>query len=480
MHSFAVNMLLCGLKLLSKLINTALSCLAGVVMWCISFRVMAMLSVVIMVVCFVCYCCHRSMKKRSSSIYRQQWLENEANMDIYSVEQCYDIPAGMVTATGPGAGSGPFFLDNATGNEYQSLPTISPHHPNGPPPSYDAVLAHDEMAAEEMARRKSCEFGAISCNRGSTRYDGLLYDSIRNKNQKRSQQLAANPEVSSIFGSPVTCDDIWRNGANTNCHLTGRLQLFCRKCCQIVDSELMQGNAINIDRNNPAVTGGTTSDSVNDCARTRNNGDNFLDCVGSYIGDINGNMHAADRNWCPRTFSNCPNHSSRLNELLQDFQFHSAAVAAASNASCNSNEFNCSDCTNNNDNTNNETGQCSAIVRNDDDEAKQNEEKNNNLDARAMSGSIKSNSTSIGVAVDSDDNPNCPVTNNINSPAGVRSAHSRGCRLAADRNGNEAEDATMRNLAENGVIRLDMSQIIDQTGLPTYEAALKLESSGYV
>lgn len=31
-----------------------------------------------------------------------------------------------------------------------------------------------------------------------------------------------------------------------------------------------------------------------------------------------------------------------------------------------------------------------------------------------------------------------------------------------------------------GLIRMDMSQIIDQTGLPTYEAALKFESSGYV
>lgn len=32
----------------------------------------------------------------------------------------------------------------------------------------------------------------------------------------------------------------------------------------------------------------------------------------------------------------------------------------------------------------------------------------------------------------------------------------------------------------DGVIRMDMSKIIDQTGLPTYEAALRLESSGYV
>uniref|UniRef100_A0A182JQ09 Uncharacterized protein n=1 Tax=Anopheles christyi TaxID=43041 RepID=A0A182JQ09_9DIPT len=35
-------------------------------------------------------------------------------------------------------------------------------------------------------------------------------------------------------------------------------------------------------------------------------------------------------------------------------------------------------------------------------------------------------------------------------------------------------------LNDNGLVRLDMSQIIDNTGLPTYEAALKLESSGYV
>lgn len=33
---------------------------------------------------------------------------------------------------------------------------------------------------------------------------------------------------------------------------------------------------------------------------------------------------------------------------------------------------------------------------------------------------------------------------------------------------------------ENGIISLDMSKIIDKTGLPTYDAALKLESSGYV
>lgn len=45
-----------------------------------------------------------------------------------------------------------------------------------------------------------------------------------------------------------------------------------------------------------------------------------------------------------------------------------------------------------------------------------------------------------------------------------------------DMNGN----GNCRQLDRNGLIRLDMSQIIDQTGLPTYEAALQLKSSGYV
>lgn len=42
------------------------------------------------------------------------------------------------------------------------------------------------------------------------------------------------------------------------------------------------------------------------------------------------------------------------------------------------------------------------------------------------------------------------------------------------------EDNEFDSLNENGLIRVDMTKIIDQTGLPTYEAALKLEATGYV
>lgn len=51
-----------------------------------------------------------------------------------------------------------------------------------------------------------------------------------------------------------------------------------------------------------------------------------------------------------------------------------------------------------------------------------------------------------------------------------------------DGNGNhrQHERIDLSTINRNGLIRLDMSQIIDQTGLPTYEAALHLKSSGYV
>lgn len=45
---------------------------------------------------------------------------------------------------------------------------------------------------------------------------------------------------------------------------------------------------------------------------------------------------------------------------------------------------------------------------------------------------------------------------------------------------DDDEEAEFDSLNENGLIRVDMRKIIDETGLPTYEAALKLESSGYV
>ena len=54
----------------------------------------------------------------------------------------------------------------------------------------------------------------------------------------------------------------------------------------------------------------------------------------------------------------------------------------------------------------------------------------------------------------------------------------------SDANGNFISSSSDENALDmingKGVIKLDMSRIIDPTGLPTYEAALKLKSSSYI
>ncbi|XP_023302824.2 putative uncharacterized protein DDB_G0289963 [Lucilia cuprina] len=87
-----------------------------------------MLTLITTILCVVCYCCHRNIKKRTEAAYRQQrqWLENDPNMEIYSVEQCYET-------------SGLFVGDSMDG--LATIPAL--HHE--PPPSYDAVVAMQEQ-----------------------------------------------------------------------------------------------------------------------------------------------------------------------------------------------------------------------------------------------------------------------------------------------------------------------------------------------
>lgn len=52
------------------------------------------------------------------------------------------------------------------------------------------------------------------------------------------------------------------------------------------------------------------------------------------------------------------------------------------------------------------------------------------------------------------------------------------CECGHRRRGNSPVEFDV--LSDNGIVRMDMSKIIDRTGLPTYDAAIKLESFGYV
>lgn len=104
--------------------------------------------------------------------------------------------------------------------------------------------------------------------------------------------------------------------------------------------------------------------------------------------------------------------------------------------------------------------------------------------------------TEIDLLNDQLNNNDCHQLDSIASPSTSTSTHYVSCSVPLsgqhdtedddddeiDRNGNcrRHESVNLETINRNGLIRLDMSQIIDQTGLPTYEAALKLKSSGYV
>lgn len=54
------------------------------------------------------------------------------------------------------------------------------------------------------------------------------------------------------------------------------------------------------------------------------------------------------------------------------------------------------------------------------------------------------------------------------------------CPVHGQNNNDRTPSEEIEILNDNGILRMDMSKIIDRTGLPTYDAALKLESYGYV
>ncbi|XP_062542127.1 uncharacterized protein LOC134210119 [Armigeres subalbatus] len=475
----------------------------------------AMLSVVITVLCFVCYCCHRNIKKRSTSMYRQQWLENEANMEIYSVEQCYDTPSGYgpsPVGTDDISGCsvtryGNYFTDNIPGSEYQPLPANAvqnqqlshqhPHNFNGPPPSYDTVLAQDELAGTTKIRPKSADISTVSSDgesnaRGlSAKLESLLNDPVGNQRRKRNRFIEPDfTDLGRMLSLPG-CSEI----GNCSCPLSDSLQVYCRKCGQYVDGGVMQNN---MNNNRPVGCGfaaeqpaegdcGDTTDSTNWTGSSAIGCDNLMDCDG----DNNGNsiqITHSDNGITNRSISGC-----ELNELLlQDLQFHSPGDTTA--AACATGEFN-----NNNDD---------RICCTSHDDARHNEENNNNLPSSASLqpiGTIRADEpAAMGTAAvvgagaaarDSvNDNTNSPNSNGNQESAqatdavvvGIGPPNGVECNKPADNGGrgvpgnNNGDDDACRNLAENGLVRLDMSQIIDQTGLPTYEAALRLESSGYV
>ncbi|KAL7051228.1 hypothetical protein ACKWTF_004392 [Chironomus riparius] len=88
----------------------------------------AMLIVISTIVCLICYCCHRKTKMRSSLYMQQRWFDSDYNMEVYSIEQYYDITT----------------LND--GND----DSITMRSVNERPPSYECIMAFNEEFVKQQ------------------------------------------------------------------------------------------------------------------------------------------------------------------------------------------------------------------------------------------------------------------------------------------------------------------------------------------
>uniref|UniRef100_A0A182JGQ5 Uncharacterized protein n=1 Tax=Anopheles atroparvus TaxID=41427 RepID=A0A182JGQ5_ANOAO len=534
----------------------------------------AMLSVVVTVVCFVCYCCHRNIKKRSNSLYRQQWLETEANMDIYSVEQCYDPPAS--------SSGGGFFLDSGSSGtgDYQSLPVLTSgainhsasahppfayhqhHHPyqyhhllqqqqqqqqhhyapypNGPPPSYDTVVAQDELllaGAGPRRKRHDCADGtalSAGCKSSSCTEALLRKASARARLSQTPRQRpaetsgrsndhdAGEDDVTEPFWRSIELEEAERQEAQEGAPMTlthGREEVGNCGCLPVADGGLPSGSQV------PPIY-------------CRNCGYHVHEENGS--APINPSTHAM-----ASSSSVSPDWLAAMNNEALLVDYDGSSTTAAGTSSTSSVPVQNRPATNaiNRSNAMEGHGSNTTSLNNNDDDAADSDMLTMPTTTTTMAMSTLSSPTTTVHGLDTaNNNAGCPTE--ATSPANEASIHpkppgnavpaetrsngennnviigtntrqasalieiliveqrpqdipgqlqldgSSSIRRAASAtvedltNGNaangEPQPPIRRPLDANGLVRLDMSQIIDHTGLPTYEAALKLESSGYV
>ncbi|XP_053674391.1 uncharacterized protein LOC128724695 [Anopheles nili] len=527
----------------------------------------AMLSVVITVVCFVCYCCHRNIKKRSNSIYRQQWLETEANMEIYSVEQCYDPPP---------AGSGGFFMDNGGTGDYQPMITSAinhaghhppypysyhqhyhqqqqqqqqqlqqhPHYqytpyPNGPPPSYDTVVAQDELLASVSRRKRNLPedihppTAGPSCSSAHSCLDSPDCDKPDSPCTEAPLLPKTPPLARSCSGGRRRIATDWqddpRDGecsresrpAPTSCSCTTELTIshddqpppppppglpiYCRNCGYFVegsrDSPIVpppsvdqigqpHNEALLVDYEEPS-TGELEQDGPHESDVNRNN---VIDDSGNRVTTTaTGDIDVLTMR--PRMASSSPGPMDAMNNNAanETSDWSDGFAATSEDARLHGNRS--------------LTGV--PVAKDETTIVVMEHGENNNVITDALPGRTTTDGRLISpmehregsgdIIRQCPGNTSTKMTPNQDGETNAIDQRS-GQTLEDHTNGNSTGEAILHVenpsmvpsnpdcsdtgarslLNENGLVRLDMSQIIDNTGLPTYEAALKLESSGYV
>ncbi|XP_026840756.1 uncharacterized protein LOC6600801 [Drosophila persimilis] len=446
----------------------------------------AMLSLVTTILCVVCYCCHRNIKKRTEAAYRQQqhqWLETDPNMEIYSVEQCYET-------------SGLFLGDSTDG--LSVMPTL--HHE--PPPSYDAVVLHEQQLLQQQQQHQQ------QLEQLQLQQQQILMQRIspppgyRSSLDISTHHHPHGPVGGCSRGTPDGSVDAMASGsgairgggggaaaAGCGAAVNKELQLAlnAQSCCSLQRAEVesmwnatemesmwnagaaavaaRRGNCLEMETvpPPPAVPlalqgrkhGGQQGFGLNTLGRrylqqSHQHSHYRQGCP--LCGKFRYEAEAEDEvSPCALSVESGLNVGSmRSSEVPPEDANENRMLASAELATC---PCPCST------NCDNEDGNGNHMIG----ESQPEDEANGNAQPATQEAINEPTTTTITDVNDENDNASVAATSSARNEEELAAA---------------SQD--LSNINENGFISLDMSKIIDRSGLPTYEGALKLESSGYV
>ncbi|KAH8266257.1 hypothetical protein KR038_002923 [Drosophila bunnanda] len=456
----------------------------------------AMLSLVTTILCVVCYCCHRNIKKRTEAAYRQQqhqWLEGDPNMEIYSVEQCYET-------------SGLFLGDSTDG--LSAVPAL--HHE--PPPSYDAVVLHEQQLHQQQLEQQQHQQLQLQLQQQQQ----LLMQRVSPPPGYRSsldlnyqQQQLLQPGTGGSRGTPDGSVDAMPSGSSGGGSGTGllvnkqlQLALNAQSCCSLQRAEVesmwnaaaaavaaRSGNCLEMEALQPAAAPPPPPPSLPLALQVRKPVQNIrLNTFGRrYLQQSHQHSATHYRRGCPL----CGKFRYEIEP--EDEPLTALSVESGLNMGGRREEQeelpNCpcpSDCDNGNhmaagdalqdgENGNVEASTLEATPPNERTSSSppQTAVNDENDNAAATSATLDT-ATVAGAAASAAATLDREGATSTGGEAGSGETRAAGNRQAAE------EEEDLNTINENGIISLDMSKIIDRSGLPTYEGALKLESSGYV
>ncbi|EDV35499.2 uncharacterized protein Dana_GF12518 [Drosophila ananassae] len=433
----------------------------------------AMLTLVTTILCVVCYCCHRNIKKRTEAAYRQQqhqWLEGDPNMEIYSVEQCYET-------------SGLFLGDSTDG--LSVVPTL--HHE--PPPSYDAVVLHEQQLHQQQLEQQHQQQQLQL----QLQQQQLLMQRVSPPPGYRSTLDISNQNgASGSRGTPDGSVDAMASGSTggsgpgllVNKQL--QLALNAQSCCSLQRAEVesmwnaaaaavaaRSGNCLEMEVLQPPP-------SLPLALQARKPAQNLR-------------LNTFGRRYLQQNHQHSANHYRRGCPLCGKFRYEAeaedeplTALSVESGLNMGRREERLEPeeledpealcpCPGDSENGNTIAPDVTALQ----------DAANGNVQAAI----VESSPPAEPISAVNDENDNAATSG---TPAATSTSTSSGrhrgelkdeqenLEQATGGNREEVEEADLNTINENGIISLDMSKIIDRSGLPTYEGAIKLESSGYV